>query len=84
MLLKAIDLENKINEENLEILQELKEKNIKVKLLSIRVGDDYGSILYEKSLEKTINSYGGEPVSYTHLTLPTTARRCRSRWSPYH
>ena len=23
-------------------------------------------------------------VSYTHLTLPTTARRCRSRWSPYH
>ena len=24
------------------------------------------------------------PVSYTHLTLPTTARRCRSRWSPYH
>ena len=30
--------------------------------------------------------YGGEykTVSYTHLTLPTTARRCRSRWSPYH
>ena len=25
-----------------------------------------------------------KPVSYTHLTLPTTARRCRSRWSPYH
>ena len=23
-----------------------------------------------------------EPVSYTHLTLPT--KRCRSRWSPYH
>ena len=23
-------------------------------------------------------------VSYTHLTLPTTSRRCRSRWSPYH
>ena len=23
------------------------------------------------------------PVSYTHLTLPTTSRRCRSRWSPY-
>ena len=23
-------------------------------------------------------------VSYRHLTLPTTARRCRSRWSPYH
>ena len=24
------------------------------------------------------------PVSYTHLTLPTTAHSCRSRWSPYH
>ena len=24
------------------------------------------------------------PVSYTHLTLPTTLPRCRSRWSPYH
>ena len=23
-------------------------------------------------------------VSYTHLTLPTTCRGCRSRWSPYH
>ena len=24
------------------------------------------------------------PVSYTHLTLPTNFKRCRSRWSPYH
>ena len=24
------------------------------------------------------------PVSYTHLTLPTTRHQCRSRWSPYH
>ena len=24
------------------------------------------------------------PVSYTHLTLPTIPRWCRSRWSPYH
>ena len=22
------------------------------------------------------------PVSYTHLTLPTTSALCRSRWSP--
>ena len=26
---------------------------------------------------------GYTPVSYTHLTLPTTTL-CRSRWSPYH
>ena len=25
-----------------------------------------------------------ETVSYTHLTLPTIALLCRSRWSPYH
>ena len=25
-----------------------------------------------------------ETVSYTHLTLPTSSERCRSRWSPYH
>ena len=25
-----------------------------------------------------------KPVSYTHLTLPTTCTRCRCRWSPYH
>ena len=24
------------------------------------------------------------PVSYTHLTLPTTLCMCRSRWSPDH
>ena len=27
---------------------------------------------------------GMEPVSYTHLTLPTIHVECRSRWSPYH
>ena len=27
---------------------------------------------------------GIEAVSYTHLTLPTILRSCRSRWSPYH
>ena len=30
---------------------------------------------------KSSESY---PVSYTHLTLPTTVGPCRSRWSPYH
>ncbi|MGS6479173.1 alanine:cation symporter family protein, partial [Enterobacter hormaechei] len=24
-----------------------------------------------------------QPVSYTNLTLPTTQRSCRTRWSPY-
>ena len=30
------------------------------------------------------NYYNTTPVSYTHLTLPTTGNTCRSRWSPYH
>ena len=37
------------------------------------------------------NFFGGisdngllDPVSYTHLTLPTNTVTCRSRWSPYH
>ena len=29
-------------------------------------------------------THGHEPVSYTHLTLPTRSIKCRSRWSPYH
>ena len=28
--------------------------------------------------------YRMNPVSYTHLTLPTSKPKCRSRWSPYH
>ena len=34
-------------------------------------------------LEEKINQ-ANETVSYTHLTLPTKAVECRSRWSPYH
>lgn len=62
MLLKAIDLEKKITEENLEAIKFLNNRNTKVKLLTVRVGDDYGSILYEKSLEKTLSEYGGEHI----------------------
>ena len=39
----------------------------------------------ENALDKTEESENGNTaVSYTHLTLPTTCTRCRSRWSPYH
>ena len=42
-----------------------------------------------KKVEENINIMeremeDAETVSYTHLTLPTTRLRCRSRWSPYH
>ena len=38
--------------------------------------------LYAKGIRIYLS--GMAPVSYTHLTLPTKAERCRSRWSPYH
>ena len=35
--------------------------------------------------EEMLNLYEAfKAVSYTHLTLPTILRSCRSRWSPYH
>ena len=36
------------------------------------------------ALEEIVGEEEYEPVSYTHLTLPTSSERCRSRWSPYH
>ena len=35
-------------------------------------------------VKRGIYSNEAGPVSYTHLTLPTTRLVCRSRWSPYH
>ena len=37
--------------------------------------------IYAKVMKLPIDHYS---VSYTHLTLPTIALLCRSRWSPYH
>ena len=38
----------------------------------------------ENVQEPTLTGRKPGPVSYTHLTLPTTIGWCRSRWSPYH
>src|SRR5680860_195342 len=37
----------------------------------------------ERDVEIRSGGSSFHPVSYTHLTLPTTTL-CRSRWSPYH
>ena len=37
----------------------------------------------QQAIKRWVKRNAG-PVSYTHLTLPTTWSRCRSRWSPYH
>ena len=36
------------------------------------------------SAQATGDERDADPVSYTHLTLPTKLEWCRSRWSPYH
>ena len=38
----------------------------------------------KNQLSEKANLQRTQPVSYTHLTLPTIATPCRSRWSPYH
>ena len=35
-------------------------------------------------LARRLSVHCPDAVSYTHLTLPTIALLCRSRWSPYH
>ena len=43
-------------------------------------------VAYRETITKMAEIEGKhiKPVSYTHLTLPTTVGPCRSRWSPYH
>ena len=42
----------------------------------------YGDVI--ETQQRDFFHINNGPVSYTHLTLPTIAAECRSRWSPYH
>ena len=42
------------------------------------------ALFVSQAIGRIGNWFNQEPVSYTHLTLPTILRSCRSRWSPYH
>ena len=50
------------------------------------MGSRIGTYLKQSGQDVTLIDYWKDhvPVSYTHLTLPTTLSTCRSRWSPYH
>ena len=56
------------------------------KWLGVTAGVAYGSTFISGLIAWFTAStlYPRLPVSYTHLTLPTTLHECRSRWSPYH
>ena len=43
-----------------------------------------GVVAYQNAVKTGLLGVPEDPVSYTHLTLPTIAAECRSRWSPYH
>ena len=57
-------------------------------VLAESVRDDNGyynrRYVYAPEAFGSVEGYFSDPVSYTHLTLPTILRSCRSRWSPYH
>ena len=49
----------------------------------VSVGDRWSHTPRQEEILNDLKAIARDmgPVSYTHLTLPTT---CRSRWSPYH
>ena len=62
----------------------LKERYLPLYVLHLEkeVEADNGYAVSVEDIKKFEETYGA--VSYTHLTLPTIAAECRSRWSPYH
>ena len=46
--------------------------------------EDAETVESEQAMEQWLRRIPDDPVSYTHLTLPTTLCMCRSRWSTYH
>ena len=66
----------------------------RIKVVDVLKSTDFGKEVVVKGWVRTHRSSkavdfialndGSTTVSYTHLTLPTILRSCRSRWSPYH
>ena len=58
---------------------------VKIMYSTLRPGASTGLHTHEGNCEIIyVVSGTATSVSYTHLTLPTKHRACRSRWSPYH
>ena len=68
------------------VYDSLSAKDISAALVVLGVIGLYISFYDSKKsdYEKAAKSITRNSVSYTHLTLPTIAAECRSRWSPYH
>ena len=56
-------------------------------ITSVLITQDLADELFGEDVDalgKTVYWGGMEPVSYTHLTLPTSSVMCCARWSPSH
>ena len=72
-----------LSEEEIANLSDAQFKTLVIKMLtelveSVRKPDEKMKPMLRETKENV------QAVSYTHLTLPTSSERCRSRWSPYH
>ena len=63
-----------------EIKIEEKDVNVRIDKLLL----DYVENSSRTEIQNRLKEGNIVAVSYTHLTLPTIAAECRSRWSPYH
>ena len=70
----------------LELLGELDWKPVEGRKLApgSRERENWHDIVLRGRLLNALQNLNPGAVSYTHLTLPTIAAECRSRWSPYH
>ena len=66
-------------EEEEQEIENLSENIMKEKLPNLTKEIDIQEVQEAQRVPKKL-----DPVSYTHLTLPTIPFECRSRWSPYH
>ena len=64
--------------------QNVKKTVLKEEELTKVVGGSTAHVGFNFLSKKLWNNIWKRSVSYTHLTLPTIAAECRSRWSPYH
>ena len=86
MLTELVEFGHKLDEKMKAMLSEIKENVQGSNSDGKETGTQINTVdqKEERNIQPEKNEETRIPVSYTHLTLPTTGSLCRSRWSPYH